>query len=191
MYKLHTWPIIRFRIYNFNVFFKSDCKRKNYSKCCHGSCRASCGFLFYFEGLPSCLALHFLPVFWSPRHFSASTSVLVVVCRRVCFTGSCSSVFECLLVYVFYFFFLAFSLSSLLLWTSPLVCTFLLAATLFCAFCVSTWFVLLTFFLLKAHSSLLLLPTFSLYLCPLLDPTYEPPPNWILTNVLLWCNIQS
>lgn len=36
---------------------------------------------------------------------------------------------------------------------------------------------MLTFFLLKAQSSLLLLPTFSLYLCPLLDPTYEPPPN--------------
>lgn len=146
------------------MFFKSDCKRKNDSKCFHGSCRASCGFLFYFEGLPSCLALHFLPVFWSPRHFSASTSVLVVVCRRVCFTGSCSSVFECLLVYVFYFFFLAFSLSSLLLWTSPLVCTFLLAATLFCAFCVSTWFVDAHLFFVKsslfAPSPAYLLPVF-------------------------------
>lgn len=166
MYKLHTCTPGRLSdsVFIIFMFFKSDCERKNDSKCFHGSCRASCGFLFYFEGLPSCLALHFLPVFWSPRHFSASTSVLVVVCRRVCFTGSCSSVFECLLVYVFYFFFLAFSLSSLLLWTSPLVCTFLLAATLFCAFCVSTWFVDAHLFFVKSSvfspSPAYLLPVF-------------------------------
>lgn len=57
----------------------------------------------------------FLPSLLVASPFFCATSVLVVVCHRVCFTGSCSSVFECLLVYVFYFFFLAFSLSSLLL----------------------------------------------------------------------------
>ena len=146
----------------------------------------------------------FPPSVLFPRHFSVSTLVLSAVSPRVCslirpvcFTGSCSSVFECL-VYVFCFIlpgFLFVRALIVLLWTLPLVCTFLLVATLFCAFCVSTWFVdahlFFFFFLLKAHSSLRILPTFSLYWCPLLDPTYEPPPNWILTNVLLWCNVQS
>ena len=93
----------------------------------------------------------FPPSVLFPCHFSASTSVLSAVrprvcsiislsVRPVCFTWSCSRVFECLLVYVFCFLFL----HSHYHYCSELRNWFALSFWMlpcFVLFCVSTWFV--------------------------------------------------